>query len=67
MQNPFNKIDVQLCKPAEKIPEGESWLFELKYDGYRIVSFTENGTAKLVKSKRFGDTSFHVYEIAVRL
>lgn len=36
---PFSKIDVELCTLQEIIPTGKEWLFEIKYDGYRIVSF----------------------------
>ncbi|HHW46694.1 MAG TPA: DNA ligase D [Clostridiales bacterium] len=48
VKNPFDKVDVQLAKLVNTIPDGEGWLFELKYDGYRIVSFIEGNTVRLV-------------------
>ena len=46
--NPFNRVDVQLAKLARAIPKGEDWLYELKYDGYRIVAFVEANTVRLI-------------------
>jgi len=47
-KNPFNSVEVQLALLTEKIPKGENWAFEIKYDGYRIVAFVENGKVRLV-------------------
>ena len=47
-KNPFDRAAVQLAEAAESIPEGEDWLYELKYDGYRALAFAENGKARLV-------------------
>lgn len=47
-KNPFDEIEVQLAKLTDKIPTGEDWLFELKYDGYRITAFIEGNTVRLV-------------------
>ena len=44
---PVKNIKVQLAKLSNEIPVGEEWLFEIKYDGYRIVAFIENGIVKL--------------------
>jgi bifunctional non-homologous end joining protein LigD len=46
--NPFRKADVQLAKLAGKVPDGDGWIYELKYDGYRILAFLEDGSARLV-------------------
>ncbi len=46
--NPFEKTDVQLAKLVNKVPEGEDWLYEVKYDGYRIVAYLEGGKARLM-------------------
>ncbi|WP_331654427.1 DNA ligase D [Aminipila sp.] len=48
VRNPFNKADVQLAKLVNKIPDGEDWLYELKYDGYRIMAFVEGNNARLM-------------------
>ena len=43
------------------IPEGEEWLYELKYDGYRILAYVEGNDARLITrngndyTKRFQD------------
>lgn len=47
-KNPFTKTDVQLAKLADKLPSGDEWLFELKYDGYRALAYVEGGEAKVV-------------------
>ncbi|WMJ85146.1 DNA ligase D [Oscillospiraceae bacterium LTW-04] len=47
MRNPFNNADVQLAKLASEVPAGEDWLYELKYDGYRIMAFVEGNGARL--------------------
>jgi bifunctional non-homologous end joining protein LigD len=48
IKNPFNKVEVQLAKLAHTIPEEEDWLYELKYDGYRIVAFVEGNQVRLI-------------------
>ena len=32
------KYNLQLCKLVTSLPKGEDWIYELKYDGYRILS-----------------------------
>lgn len=44
---PFKETSVQLATLTEKIPTGKDWIFEIKYDGYRIVSYVENGKVKM--------------------
>ncbi len=44
----FKSCEVQLAKLTEKIPTGNNWLFEIKYDGYRILTFTEFGEVKFL-------------------
>ncbi len=62
-KNPFNKTEVQLCKLVDKIPKGEDWLYELKYDGYRIVAYLEDGGVRLMSrnghdyTKKFQDVA----------
>ena len=48
IRNPFERVDVELAKLVSAAPPGDDWLFEVKYDGYRIVAFLEGGTARLV-------------------
>lgn len=43
--NPFDHVDVQLAKLANEVPDGGDWIYEMKYDGYRIVAFVEGNHA----------------------
>src|SRR5436190_23269482 len=36
-----------LCEKREKPFDGENWIYELKFDGYRIVSHLNNGKVTL--------------------
>lgn len=47
-RNPFNKTDVQLARLVNTVPEGGDWLYELKYDGYRIIAFIEGSNVRLI-------------------
>jgi bifunctional non-homologous end joining protein LigD len=47
-RNPFSSIDVQLAKLVDTVPEGEEWLYELKYDGFRIIAFVEGNSVRLI-------------------
>ena len=38
----------QLCATAEAPPEGEGWLSEIKFDGYRLLVFVEEGKVRLL-------------------
>ena len=40
-------IDFQSPTLVETPPEGDDWLHEIKYDGYRIVASIANGKVKL--------------------
>ncbi|HHT54426.1 MAG TPA: DNA ligase D [Clostridiales bacterium] len=52
IKNPFNSTEVQLAKLVSRPPEGEGWLYELKYDGYRILAFAEGGGVCLVSRNK---------------
>ena len=47
-KNPFRSADVQLAKLVNKIPDNDDWLYELKYDGYRIVAYIEDNCVRLI-------------------
>ncbi len=64
-KNPFCIADVQLAKLVKTIPEGE-WLYELKYDGYRILAFVEGRRARLI-TRNGNDLTNRFYEIASAL
>ncbi len=46
-KNPFKSVDLQLCTLAKNVPQDDDYIFEVKYDGYRIVAFIENNDVKL--------------------
>lgn len=46
-KNPFSTCDANLALLTSSIPKGKDWIFEIKYDGYRILSFVENKKVKL--------------------
>ncbi|MEA4969973.1 MAG: DNA ligase D [Candidatus Pelethousia sp.] len=48
IRNPFSQTDVQLAKLVDTVPKGEDWLYELKYDGYRILAYIENNDVRLI-------------------
>ena len=48
MKNPFDNTQIQLAKLVNTVPEGDNWLYELKYDGYRIIAYMEGNNARLL-------------------
>ncbi len=62
-KNPFSMTDVQLAKLVHEVPEGDDWLYELKYDGYRILAYLEGSVIRLMTrnghdyTKRFQDVA----------
>lgn len=38
----------QLAYSVDKIPEGNNWLHEIKFDGYRIIAIIDQGKVKLI-------------------
>jgi bifunctional non-homologous end joining protein LigD len=38
----------QLATLASRVPEGDGWLHELKFDGYRMLAIVEKGKVRLV-------------------
>ena len=37
----------QLARPRAKLPDGEGWAYEPKWDGFRAIAFVEGGKANL--------------------
>ena len=35
------------CRRVPKLPEGDGWLYEIKQDGYRIISVIDGSTSLL--------------------
>ncbi len=69
-RNPFSKTNVQLVKFASMVPQGEDWLYELKYDGYRMLAYLEGNSARLITrngnddTKRFQDVAYSLIDWA---
>ena len=63
-RNPFDNVNVQLAKLVNTVPEGDEWLYELKYDGYRIFAYLEGNNVRLMTrngndyTKRFADIAY---------
>lgn len=47
-KNPVERVDLQLAKLASDIPKDDKWIYEIKYDGYRIASYIEDNKAHLI-------------------
>lgn len=41
-------LDVELCTLVKQTPEGDRWLHEIKFDGYRIVAFRDGDHVRLI-------------------
>lgn len=65
-RNPFSNANVQLAKLVKTVPEGDDWLFELKYDGYRILAFVEGNSVRLI-TRNNNDYTNHFYPITSAL
>ena len=66
IRNPFNTADMQLAKLVNTVPEGEDWLYELKYDGFRIMAFIEGNLVRLM-TRNGNDYINRFHEIALSL
>ncbi len=66
MRNPFANTPVQLAKLMKSVPEEEDWLYELKYDGYRIIAYVEGNNARLM-TRNTNDYTGRFPEIAAAL
>ncbi len=49
---PFSTTGVQLAKLARHVPQETDWLFELKFDGFRIVAYIDGGHVRLMTRNR---------------
>ncbi len=70
VKNPFSRVEAQLARLVKTAPEGEDWLYEMKYDGYRMLAYLEGGSARLVSRKgndyttRFPDIADSLLDLA---
>lgn len=69
-KNPFGKAYVQLATLVKVVPEGKDWLYEMKYDGYRILSFIEGNSVRLITrngndyTRRFQNIAYSLIDLA---
>lgn len=45
---PYQEYTLQLAKLEKEVPENGEWVYELKYDGYRITAEIEGGQVRLL-------------------
>jgi bifunctional non-homologous end joining protein LigD len=63
-------VSPQLAVKVAKVPHGENWIYEMKYDGYRIISFRQGTTVTLISrngkdwTNRFGRIAAAVAALA---
>ena len=62
-------IDPQLATLVSKPPQGENWLHEIKYDGYRILCVLSGGRARLFSrnGKQWTDKFPEIAEAAAQI
>lgn len=65
-KNPFTITSVQLAKMVKTIPQEEDWIYELKYDGYRIIAYVEGNKTRLI-TRNNNDYSNRFHEIVSSL
>jgi bifunctional non-homologous end joining protein LigD len=59
-------ITQQLAQLVDAVPSGEDWIFEVKYDGYRLQAILSNGSASLL-TRRGNDWTARFPELAEKL
>ena len=45
-------VEPMKCLPVKKIPEGDDWLYELKFDGYRALAIVREGETLLLSRNK---------------
>ena len=60
----LTSVTPMLATSADTAPEGEGWLYEIKWDGMRILLFLDSGKVRLV-SRRGNDSTRQFPELTV--
>ena len=55
-------LSPMLCQAADEVPDGKEWIYEIKYDGYRLLS-EKRDSAICLQSRRGHDVSAQFPEI----
>lgn len=55
-KNPFDHAPAQLASLVDAVPQGDNWLYELKYDGYRMLAYVVTNRVRLVTRNGHDDT-----------
>lgn len=63
---PRREYRPMLATPAEALPSGAGWRFEVKFDGYRTIAYVREGTA-LLKSRTGQDLTRRFSTIATAI
>ncbi len=58
-----NDYRPMLATPAEGLPQGDDWLYEVKWDGYRALAYVRAGEGRLV-SRNANDLTGRFPEVA---
>jgi bifunctional non-homologous end joining protein LigD len=58
-----NDLEPTLATPATRLPEGDGWGFELKWDGVRALAYVDRGTVKIC-ARRGDDVTPRYPELA---
>ena len=59
-------VDPMLLLKTDKLPEGDAWAYERKFDGYRALAFRSGGNLHL-RSRNDNDFSLRYPSIAMAL
>jgi bifunctional non-homologous end joining protein LigD len=63
---PSRRYQAMLATPEENVPKGDSWLFEVKWDGYRALAYLRGGEAQLL-SRNGNDLTARFANVAKEL
>lgn len=66
IRNPFQSTAVELAQLTKQVPVDEDWIYELKYDGYRILAYVEGNRVRLI-TRNGNDYKDQFYEVASSL
>lgn len=69
-KSPPKKMEAVLASPVKAAPEGEEWLHEIKFDGYRILANCSGDEIRLISrnandwTRKFAEVRDHLNKLA---